>query len=479
MKRLILPLVAFLCLSLNTFAQSNACNIYQFTLQYLSHTATATPGKYDLRVNLSWDVSANSGNKYSFFHIWQNNSYAAIDYSRRPPAAADLSATLGTIVVENPSTNFKIGTVYLPDVSYTKVLATGTGNGTLTRQSLGNGIERFTVTNLLIPGVDYNAAETYDFRADIWSSQHASANNVHCLLKDKIFVVNNVVSRSLLQCSGGAIVDIRLQSSQPSSAGTYQLYVDSDNPGSFDGVNDLKIGSELPYTTSSTPLLSGDFPYTFSGGQANIPSQYNGKLIWMVVSLNGSSTQVFTIANTCAVLPVTFSGFSAIRSKQQVNVKWQTAMEENTAGFNVQRLTNGNWSTIAFVPAKNSASGGAYEMTDVNTYRGLSQYRIVSVDLDGRQKMSDVRSVRGEEASSKLTVYPNPSTTGRINLVFDNNAVRDIAVIDMTGRIVKQLRGESNANVTLDIQHDGLYQVQITDRITNEIVMEKILIKKR
>jgi hypothetical protein len=149
------------------------------------------------------------------------------------------------------------------------------------------------------------------------------------------------------------------------------------------------------------------------------------------------------------------------------------------AGFNVQRLTNGNWSTIAFVPAKNSASGGSYEMTDVYTYRGLSQYRIVSVDLDGRQKMSDVRSVRGEEASSKLTVYPNPSTTGRINLVFDNNAVRDIAVIDMTGRIVKQLRGESNANVTLDIQHDGLYQVQITDRITNEIVMEKILIKKR
>jgi hypothetical protein len=288
-----------------------------------------------------------------------------------------------------------------------------------------------------------------------------------------------VVSRSLLQCSGGAIVDVRLQSSQPSSAGTYQLYVDSDNPGTFDGVNDLKIGSELPYTTSSTPLLSGDFPYTFSGGQANIPAQYNGKLVWMVVSLNGSSTQVFTIANTCAVLPVTFSGFSAIRSKQQVNVKWQTAMEENTAGFNVQRLTNGNWSTIAFVPAKNSASGAAYEMTDVNTYRGLSQYRIVSVDLDGRQKMSDVRSVRGEEASSKLTVYPNPSTTGRINLVFDNNAVRDIAVIDMTGRIVKQLRGESGANVTLDIQHDGLYQVQITDRITNEIVMEKILIKKR
>jgi hypothetical protein len=44
-------------------------------------------------------------------------------------------------------------------------------------------------------------------------------------------------------------------------------------------------------------------------------------------------TQVFTIANTCAVLPVTFSGFSAIRSKQQVNVKWQTAMEENTPGL--------------------------------------------------------------------------------------------------------------------------------------------------
>ncbi|MBB1283041.1 T9SS type A sorting domain-containing protein [Flavisolibacter sp. BT320] len=490
MKKLILPLVAFLCLSMNVLAQNGtgACKVYGFTLQYISVEPSASGnGKYDLKVNLSWDIEMNTGNKYSYFHIWEAASYTPFNYANKstPPKAADLSSTLTTIVIKDPSTNPTIVGTYNPDPLFTNVLQTLNTGSRLSRELLpGTSIERFTIENLLIPGVTYNEGGTYNFTGDIWSSQHNQGANVHCSMSDNDFVVNDVVSQSLFRCNDdglAGLVNVTLKSTQPSATGTYRIFIDTDKSGSFNASSDTPLGSELSFTTSSSSPLSNevDFPYEYKSEAITIPNEYNGKMIWLVVSLTGKSNQVFDIRNSCAPLPVTFGAFTASRKGNTVAVKWQTSFEQNVSGFNVQRITSGNWTTVAFVPAKNLANGGSYELTDINTYSGLSQYRIQSVDIDGKQKLSEVRSVRGEASSTRITVYPNPTTTGRLTLVFDNNSVRDISVLDMSGRIVKQLQSQRSNNISLEIMQDGLYQVQIIDRTTGELTAEKIIVKKR
>jgi hypothetical protein len=482
MKKLILPLVAFVCLALTTTAQNGPCAMQSYSLSYISaQPSDKNDGTYDVRVNLTWDVEINNGNKYTYFHIWQQQDYVPFVYTSNQPGpdASHLQEALGTVIVKDPvSDDFDLHFTYNPDPSCAKLLPVAGTGASLSRVKIGTNTYRFTVENLLIPGLAEQPFDIYRFASDVWSSQDKNGEKVHCAMQGRQAAVNDVVNRSLTNCASGTGVNVRIQSADPSVAGVYQLYADNGTPGAFDAATDAAIGTAQTFTTGTTAVAGGGWPYLFAS-TVSVPSAYQKNTFWLVVDVAGKQREVYALTNTCATLPVTFGTFTAARKGNTVAVKWQTTYELNVSGFNVQRMTNGNWTTIAFVPARNLANGSSYELTDINTHSGLSQYRIISVDIDGKQKLSEVRSVRGQASGTKITVYPNPTTTGRLSLVFDNNGVRDISVLDMSGRIVKQLQGQKNNNVSLEIMQDGLYQIQIIDRTTGELSVEKVIVKKR
>jgi hypothetical protein len=183
-------------------------------------------------------------------------------------------------------------------------------------------------------------------------------------------------------------------------------------------------------------------------------------------------------------LPVVFKSFDANRSRSNVAVKWETSSELNNAGFNVQRNIGGTWQTVAYVPSQ--ATGGnsdatlTYSFNDLNTTKGISQYRIQQVDLDGKSKFSEVRAVRGEGSIGKTIVFPNPSNNGNVSIVFeDANVKRDVSVIDMTGKVIKQWRNVTNNNLLVENLPSGLFSVRILAVETGEQVVEKIVVNKR
>ena len=71
----------------------------------------------------------------------------------------------------------------------------------------------------------------------------------------------------------------------------------------------------------------------------------------------------------------------------------------------LQKHTNGN-----------SNSPLTYVLTDFNNSKGISQYRLRQVDIDGKQAYSMIRSVRGEGQKSNTIIYPNPSGDGKVNI---------------------------------------------------------------
>ena len=81
---------------------------------------------------------------------------------------------------------------------------------------------------------------------------------------------------------------------------------------------------------------------------------------------------------------------------------------------------------------------------------------------------------------SKTIVYPNPSSDGKVNIVFeDANVSRDISVSDMSGRTVKQLKGVTANNITIDNLTPGMYSLRIVIPSTGDQSVEKIMVNKR
>ena len=183
-------------------------------------------------------------------------------------------------------------------------------------------------------------------------------------------------------------------------------------------------------------------------------------------------------------LPVTFKSFTATRNRSNVLLKWETATELNNSGFMLQRNTGNGWEDIVFVPSKalNGNSEGilTYTYTDINTTKGVTQYRLEQVDLDGKAKLSDVRAVRGEGQIGKTIVYPNPSSTGNVTIVFeDANIKRDVSIFDMSGKIIKQWRNVSNNNLQVENLPSGMFTIRILAVETGEQVVQKVVVNKR
>jgi hypothetical protein len=142
------------------------------------------------------------------------------------------------------------------------------------------------------------------------------------------------------------------------------------------------------------------------------------------------------------------------------------------------------WQTIGFVPSKalngNSTSALSYSLTDLNDTKGISQYRLRQVDIDGKKAYSAIRSVRGEGQKGKTIVYPNPSSDGKVNIIFEDvKGIRDMSVIDMSGRMIKQMKGVTNNNIQIDNLNAGMYTVRVLNVETGEQVVEKFVVNKR
>lgn len=252
--------------------------------------------------------------------------------------------------------------------------------------------------------------------------------------------------------------------------------------------------------TGDTIGSSGAINLNFTSGQNTIITQVNAGVapntefrVLLDVSqlsctVNGSKRfvldNVLISVTAGGPLSVKFKSVKASRSSaQNVMVNWITASEQNNSGFYVQRNTKGSWENISFVASRatdgNSSADLSYSFTDANNHKGISQYRIVQVDISGVQKTSDVAIVKGEQGG-KIMIFPNPSIDGKATVLFeDQNSTRDIMLIDMTGKVVKQWTNVTSNSVRLDNLTPGFYSVRIFNKTTGEQNVQKLSVNNR
>ncbi len=209
-----------------------------------------------------------------------------------------------------------------------------------------------------------------------------------------------------------------------------------------------------------------------------------------VTKANKVTTCVQTFTRTpdganCA-LPVNLLFFDADLKGNDVLLTWTTSSEQNADKFNVQRSIDGdNFETIGSVKAAgNSNIRKNYNFTDANINQNMGRiyYRIQSVDLDGRSKVWDIRTVKLRADVYTLNIVPNPAQdVVRISVAALVSANTQLNIYNIMGQSVYSQNFTPAANtpnnfeVDLSAYSKGIYQVVV--RSGSNIASQKLIVK--
>ena len=119
-----------------------------------------------------------------------------------------------------------------------------------------------------------------------------------------------------------------------------------------------------------------------------------------------------TSFGTVSALPVDWLSFRAIaKAKREVELRWETAQEDNNRGFSIERSTDGKvFQEIGWVDSRGSG-GGRYQSIDLAPdYAQLFFYRLRQVDWDGRSSYSTTVNVRLQDGEDLVQLFPNPGS---------------------------------------------------------------------
>jgi hypothetical protein len=119
----------------------------------------------------------------------------------------------------------------------------------------------------------------------------------------------------------------------------------------------------------------------------------------------------FAISNSGDPLPVTLTQFSATCETENTTIEWQTASEQNSDVFVIERSENGkDWTTVdEVVAAGNSNTVINYMYKDYARTRGLNYYQLQQIDVDGKTTTYGPISATCDIEIVEIAVYPNPT----------------------------------------------------------------------
>jgi len=484
----------------------------------LVYTKTAGPNfngtDCEYTFDASFDIITNSGFKYLFFHSWTSTNYVASftcqANGNTPAVDPPTSATLGT-AVNTPGKSFldlgfiglnnltitstpmnvtsSIATTYPndPSVVLTKPTNSFGLNAMVYRKGTSDTLH-FDITNISV--VVAGACGPFSIKADIWgSNSNGGTPKAQCYICGLGQTINNPSISLVKTCT---VSPFTYTLGLTTSAGTdlhvtYKLYADMN----FDNNKQPGGADPLIYTSGVITLPAGQLTTI---GPLPLPNPYccidnwaqAGIYVEVAVQEFSNSVGSPIVNGVCATLPIKLKSFNAKRTnRSNVDLTWETEMESDSKGFYVERLVgSGAWTDIAFVPSKavngTSTTPLSYNLSDLNDAKGITQYRLRQVDLDGKKAYSLIRSVRGEGQKSSVIIYPNPSGDGKVNVIFDDvKGIRDVSVTDMSGRMVKQMKGVTNNNIQIDNLNAGFYTVRILNTETGEQAVEKFVVNKR
>ena len=190
-----------------------------------------------------------------------------------------------------------------------------------------------------------------------------------------------------------------------------------------------------------------------------------------------------SVSFTSSTLPVSLLDFSGHRQSGDVMLNWTTQQEINSAFFDIERNSDGNWETIGNVAARgNSNDISNYTYTDMNPQGSVLLYRLKQIDIDRNFKYSNIIRIV-TKGTTDITSYPNPFTS-QVNLSISSTINQQVttSLYDAAGKKIRSeiknlYAGNNSFAITgLDKMTSGMYYLEIKD-MNGELLARTKLIK--
>jgi len=197
------------------------------------------------------------------------------------------------------------------------------------------------------------------------------------------------------------------------------------------------------------------------------------------VSIYGSLAYV--LPGGSIVLPINLFSFTGYCDNQNVQLNWSTPPETNNHSFAVERSAEQKaWQVIETVPETgNSGLMNVYAFTDRQPIQTIAYYRLKQTNFDGNTDYGKIIQVRkcGENGSDEITIYPNPSTSGKFELLFtgDRSQVISIGIFNALGEKIYQSNGFQSV-FDLSDKATGVYFVQL--HLYSKTLTQKVIVKE-
>jgi hypothetical protein len=502
------------------------CDVSNVVISNVRSVQNGTGVDYSL--DIAFTAEENNGAKYTWLHLWLEKDYqynlwhSAVDAPYPCPRpnnstkAAPTTTAAGFDMLDNSflTFGFELGAVgttagtagIMTSYIYDLTVVPNYANATIYKQSLGGKLYRVTILDVTFYKANTTTSDYLEVRAFNWATNANTAGGtpVQCYsCENTPFVIGDPRVSGNVNCvyprTYNLFIDSRYMNEGTPGvdviSGSYTLYADVNRNGQIDLVGehpDFLVKASTPFVTDPSPVggvpvgfqsrflqLNGTFDYVFAYGDTN--SSKN------VIALVNIETPGYTgadvtglLSNTCTVLPVTITKFSAATQSNAVRLTWETAQELNFAGFEIERKTSNNhFLGIGFVNAKaKEGEQATYQFTDADIPAGeVLMYRLRLVEKNGSFTYSDVRAIRNNAKKMLLTVYPNP-TNGLFTIAVPADAgLYDVILTDYSGRVLRIERSLRNQSIQMNQLLPGVYLLKVWFRESGETVTERVSVQ--
>ncbi len=388
-------------------------------------------------------ITSPGGENFTNFTI--NNSGAGISLANNTQIATTLTMTQGNINLNGNTFTLGLSVANNGTLAYT----TGTmiGAGTFTRWFKTGLIATGSVTGLFPMGTatDYRpffvsapvAGPTSGGSMSI--SYNDATTNTNVAIVDGAFTV--VVRKDL----NWAL------STNGINGGTYNLQVQGTGFGLIGAVSDLRLT-----LVNSVTGVAG-----VNGGTTLNP-QINRTGLTLANLTN--SFYVGSINSVSTPLPITLISFNAFPENGEVKLEWSTASETDNAFFTIQKSTDGRgWTTVQKVLGSGTSSNiENYTAYDQTPFPGISYYRLMQTDIDGKQTFSPIISINLENKNAEISVFPNPAIN-LVNISLPASARYEISLLNISGQLIYSTTITTGDNLVLNVSgyKTGVYFIRI------------------
>jgi hypothetical protein len=265
-----------------------------------------------------------------------------------------------------------------------------------------------------------------------------------------------------------------------STAQIVSVWIDYNQNGTYETTEWTQVATATVANVASTVSLT--VPVTALTGLTTmrIRSRASG-------SANGASnactnftsgeTEDYWVTISATVIPVEMKFVMAYAKGDANKIDWMTASENGVKGFIVERSTDSKqWTKIGTSEPKGGAQETYYTVTD-NQPLPLSYYRVRTVDLDGKEDISKIVSVKryNTKKLALLSVVPVPTTEGvTIDFSIGKNTSVYLTLTNVMGQVVKTttIKAIEGTNQLVFLMNDlpnGTYFLNVSDGDTTEM----------